>query len=261
MVDRAEMDAIERDPIFGGGRDEGPKVAKAIPSRAELRDARRRQEDPAYGLMFPLTQPAEFAGVEVRVRLMSIADSAFLATLPTAVQRFVMECIADLSGQSARAQSRKDEPSGIKMVRHLKSRADVARAIIPFTWISPRVVQRVEDLPEVEDPDNPVWHIDDIHEDDLVRFYALVAGEDQAGAASLRPFLGSGESVRSDPVRSDLETSASDIGSAGGPGIRVVPGGGVGSGQGVRAVYPVSRSETGGDGQTDSTGGPAGATS
>lgn len=170
--------------VNGGGN------PKHLPSRSEQREARRQAEEEGY--WFPLTIPA---GQYARIRMLSVADRAFLGTLPDATQKLIMEHVADLSGGSARAQADKS-PEHKKAIRNLGKSDQVAKILMCYAWISPRIVMTEADLPPVEDPDNPVWLADDVHPDDRIRYFALVQSADARAWGSLRSFRdGPGTSV------------------------------------------------------------------
>jgi hypothetical protein len=182
--------------VNGGGN------PRHLPSRSEQRERRRQAEEEGY--WFPLTIPTgEFA----RIRMLSVADRAFLGTLPDSTQKLIMEHVADLSGASSRAQADKS-PEHKKAMRNLGKSDQIAKILMCYAWISPRIVMAEADLPPVEDPENPVWLADDVHPDDRIRYFSLVQSADARAWGALRTFRdGPGTPVLAQPDEQTSEVS------------------------------------------------------
>lgn len=182
-------------------------------SRSEVRARRKQAEDPNLGFWFPLPK----TGIDARVRLLSLTDKAFLASLPDAAQKRITEALATLSGQR---EGDDKIPAHKRAIRAVGKLDDVAREFCLRGFIYPRLVATEAELPE---EDESVWLVDDVHPDDRAAYYNLCEGSDAEAVGKLEPFRpGQMDAVSAE---SNVEASPASVGNPGSKRRGVVPGG------------------------------------
>lgn len=142
-----------------------PRPRRVAPRSERL--AAKRQEEQGYWIDLPNT------GTDARIRRLSLADKAFVSSLPTPVQ-------AKLT--AALGSARQGQRSYGETVATLD---DAARAICLRAFVEPRLVPTEADLVP---GDESVWLVDDVHPADRLMVFNLCNGVDAEAAKRLEPF-------------------------------------------------------------------------
>lgn len=149
--------------------------AATLPSAAEMRERRRREEDEGY----PLELPHD--GITVWVRIIDVFDRATIVGLPNAVQRLLLRGVNAQLG--IREQQGFDVAGTLDVLDGIDEAADTACL---RGFVKPRLVRTQEEANAANDPH--VWPLEYVHPRDRKHYFRLVTGQEAEVEAEMLRF-------------------------------------------------------------------------
>lgn len=189
----------------------------ALPSAAEMRERRRREEHEGY----PLTLPHD--GITVWVRLIDVFDRATIMGLPSAVQRLLLKGVNASLGV-ANEKSGFDVSETLDVIDGIDEAADMACL---RGFVKPRLVRTLDEADAANDP--MVWPLSAVHPRDRKFYFRVVSGQEAKVEQEMLTFrrgsLAGVENPRPDGSRPVSESALRPVGDAPGRVLRMAEAG------------------------------------
>lgn len=177
----------------------------ALPSAAEMRERRRREEEEGY----PLELPHD--GITVWVRIIDVFDRATIMGLPSAVQRLLLKGVNASLGVNEKTGF--DVTETLDVLDGIDEAADMACL---RGFVRPRLVATQAEADASGDPN--VWPLAYVHPRDRKFFFRVVTGQEAKVEQEMLRFrraaLAGVESPRPDGGRPAADAALRPVGHA-----------------------------------------------